>query len=57
MLHAVNVHWLELEMVAGEEDMTTARLEELVELVDAFQLHDVNVHWLELEMFAGEDSM
>ena len=53
----MNVHWLELEMVAGEEYMKKAALLELIEEVDAVQLHDVNVHWLELEMVVEEDSM
>ena len=53
----LNVHWLELEMVPGEDSMKKARLEELVEDVDAIQLHDANVHWLELEMVAGEEYM
>ena len=42
-LHDENVHSLELEIVAGEKDMSKATL---VEEVDAVQLHDVNVHWL-----------
>ena len=54
-LQDVNVHWLELEMVAGEEDMSKAYPEVLVG--DADQLHDVNLHWLELEMIAEEESM
>ena len=53
----MNVHWLELEMVAEEESMVKALLLELVEEDDAMQLHNVNVHWLELDMVDGEDFM
>ena len=54
-MHDVNSHSLELEMVAGEEDMRKAK--PTVPVEDADQLHDVNVHWLELEMVAGEERM
>ena len=47
-LHDVNVHWLELEMVGGEEGMEKAMLEELIdEEVDADQLHNVNARVLQ----------
>ena len=49
-LHDVNDHWLELEMIAGDNSMSKAKLRELVDEVDDVQLHDANVHWLELEM-------
>ena len=54
-LHKVNVHWLERAIITGEESMSKALLEELVEVENAVQLHYVNVHWLKFAMFAGED--
>ena len=56
-LHDVNVHWLELAILAGEEPMKKARLLEPVDDVNAVQLHDANVYWLELAILAGEDCM
>ena len=54
-LHDPNVHWLELTMVAEEEYISKAWLEELVE--NAAQLQDLNTHWLELVTVADEESM
>ena len=49
----MNIHWLKLAMVAGEEDMRKAQLLKLAE--DAIQLQDVNVQWLELEIVTGDE--
>ena len=56
-MHDVNVHWLELVMIAEEVSMEKATLKETLATVLAAQLHDLNVHWLELAMVAGEDFM
>ena len=55
-LHDVNVHWLELEMVAGEDSMWKAKPMKLAE-VYVIQLHEENAHWLELAMVAEEEDI
>ena len=52
-MHDVDVHWLELETVTGEDDIAQAKLLELFE--SAVQLHDVDVHWLEFAMVTEEE--
>ena len=46
-LHDVNVHWLELPMVAGEDCMKKARLLNTFRADAAVQLHNVNARLLQ----------
>ena len=54
-LHDTNIHWLELDTVAGKEPIHKAKILDRIEDEIAVQLQDVNVHWLEKAIVVGQD--